>query len=151
MMYEKAIVVERFDSQHIWVETQIKTTCGKCQHNSECGTGVLAKLLTTRTNKVLVSCSHAVEAGQVVTLAVAENNLVFGSFVLYGIPTLSLLLSMLLFTLVFDAELLVLLFSLLATLASFQLVKYFQSQRPSNQITAVVVEEVDVQTFNCKY
>lgn len=86
MLYEKAKVLQRYNQELIWVETQIKTSCNACTHNSECGTGMIAKSLTPKTNQVLVECTHEVNCGDQVTLAMPEQSIVSGALILYGLP-----------------------------------------------------------------
>ncbi|AWB67061.1 hypothetical protein C2869_11725 [Saccharobesus litoralis] len=95
MLYENATFIERIDKHTIWVETQIKTSCNACQHNSECGTGVIAKSLTPKSNRVKALCSHTLAPKQQVVLQVSEQNMLAGAFVLYGLPLIMMILLML--------------------------------------------------------
>lgn len=100
MIFEKAIVDDTHAHSHndsdkyIWVTSEIKTSCGSCQQNKDCGTGVLAKLMAKRTNRALVKCEHAVNKGDLVTIAIPESNLVIASALLYLLPLMNLFLGL---------------------------------------------------------
>lgn len=149
MIYEKARVLSRYNKQLIWVETQIKTTCSSCQHNSECGTGVLARAMTRRTNQVLVECKKEVSEGETVVVSVTEQNLVTGAALLYGLPLFFLMASLVLASLWVQSELMVLLISALTTTASFMWVKHHLKHQGFSKQVPKVVDEVPSVRMAC--
>ncbi|WP_017445828.1 SoxR reducing system RseC family protein [Gayadomonas joobiniege] len=149
MLYEKARVLERYDSQLIWVETQIKTTCSSCQHNSECGTGLLARAMTRRKNQVLVVCEKEVVAGEEVTIAVSEDNLVSGAGYLYGVPLFLLMASLISGGQLFANELLLLAFSALVTGSGLLLVKAFLNRTSAKRALPSVVDKLPSVQIEC--
>ncbi|WP_111979111.1 SoxR reducing system RseC family protein [Algibacillus agarilyticus] len=95
MLYEKAVFLRRIDAKTALIETQIKTSCNACQHNSDCGTGLIAKTLTPKTNQVPVLCVGEFEQGDVVTVQIEEQNLLIAAAVLYGLPLMCMIAVML--------------------------------------------------------
>ncbi|WP_016955400.1 SoxR reducing system RseC family protein [Catenovulum agarivorans] len=149
MMYEKAIVAERYNPQLIWIQSQVKTTCGSCQHNKNCGTGVLASIMAKKTNRVLVECAEHVEVGQEVTVAIPEQNLLAASWLLYGLPLISFMLTLLVAQLFNWHELLVLLLSLVVMTLAFRSVKGLQKRFKSTQVLPHVVQSVGGIQYHC--
>ncbi|EWH12004.1 Sigma factor RpoE regulatory protein RseC [Catenovulum agarivorans DS-2] len=149
MMYEKAVVAQRYNQQLIWVESQVKTTCGTCQHNKNCGTGVLASMMAKKTNRVLVECVEHVEVGQEVTVAIPEHNLLAASWLLYGLPLISFMLTLMVAQLFNWHELLVLLASSTVMAIAFSSVKGLQKRFKSTQILPHVVQSVGGIQYQC--
>lgn len=85
-MIEEIGVITAVDDDHIWVETQIKTTCGGCQLNNDCGTGALAKAFTPKSEQLVLRCQQAAKVGQLVKLGIPENNLLRASAMVYMFP-----------------------------------------------------------------
>jgi sigma-E factor negative regulatory protein RseC len=80
-------------TQVIWVETEIKTTCGSCQAQSNCGTGSIARALARKREKLSFEYSSPVVVGQKVQLGIPEGNLLKASVLVYMLPLFSLVLS----------------------------------------------------------
>lgn len=146
MIFETATVDSRHNEHLIWVETKIKTSCGSCQHNQQCGTGVIARTFTPKSNKVLVECDFDVEAGQTITVQINERNLISAAFLLYGLPLLMAFLVLLLLQLIQLSEGWQILSTILAGAAGFGLAAKFSA---SLNASAKAVQSVGVKTFNC--
>ncbi|WP_342804774.1 SoxR reducing system RseC family protein [Alteromonas sp. M12] len=85
-MIEEIGVITAVDKDHIWVETEVKSTCGGCQAQDNCGTGVVAKVFTPKKEQLILRCHQAAKVGQRVKLGVAENQLLTASALIYLLP-----------------------------------------------------------------
>lgn len=84
--------VERRNSlQYIWVETQIKSTCGGCQANNDCGTGVVAKAFSPKKEQLYLPCEQTVKVGQGVKLGIPEERLLSASALVYLLPLMAMM------------------------------------------------------------
>jgi sigma-E factor negative regulatory protein RseC len=72
--------------QQIWVETQIKTTCGGCQANDDCGTGIVARAFSPKKEQLILDCDQTVKVGQQVKLGIPEERLLSASALVYLLP-----------------------------------------------------------------
>ena len=79
MIEQKATVVA-IEPDVIWVEAQRQSTCGSCQVRQGCGTGLLAKHVGKRFNRIAVPNNKTVMIGQQVTVAIPEDALLQGAF-----------------------------------------------------------------------
>lgn len=148
MLFEHARVIERYNSDLIWVETQIKTSCNACQHNKDCGTGIIAKSLTAKTNRVLVQCKHPVLEGETITLAVPEQGVVNAALLLYGLPLIMFMFALMISSWVLPSvmltavELLSLLIASFAGYLGFRLANILSRYWGGNQVLPQVVEQM---------
>ena len=86
--------VEQHNSQQVvLVETQIKSTCGSCEAQSNCGTGVIAKVFASKRETLRFRLNELVEVGQKVSLGIPEENLLKASAIVYCLPLFALVLS----------------------------------------------------------
>jgi sigma-E factor negative regulatory protein RseC len=92
MIEERAKVVG-YDKKYVWVETQPQSSCGQCSVKKGCGTQVLAKVLANKTASIRCKNSHKVEIGDDVTIAITESSLLKGSFLMYLLPLLIMIVS----------------------------------------------------------
>ena len=95
-MIEEIGTITAVDDDHIWVETQIKTTCSGCEANDDCGTGVVAKAFAPKTDKLIFRCHQKAKVGQKVKLGIPEQALLSASALVYMLPLLILVASVLL-------------------------------------------------------
>ncbi|MCU4675936.1 SoxR reducing system RseC family protein [Catenovulum sp. 2E275] len=149
MLYEQAKVLKRHNADLIWVETQIKTSCNACQHNSDCGTGLVAKTLAPKTNQVLVECRHPVTEQTMVTIAVPEQSIVLGSLLLYGMPLAFFMLALVLTQNILSVELINLLAAGLFGWLGFMLAKKLSHKLNQHSMLPYVVEEIKASSFVC--
>ena len=94
-MIEEIGTITAVDDDHIWVETQIKTTCSGCQANDNCGTGVVAKAFAPKKDKLIFRCHQRAKVGQKVKLGIPEQALITASALVYMLPLLVLVTSVL--------------------------------------------------------
>ncbi|GAB2689463.1 SoxR reducing system RseC family protein [Aliiglaciecola sp. 3_MG-2023] len=92
-MIEEIGVITAVDKDHIWVETEIKSTCGGCQAQDNCGTGVVAKAFTPKKEQLILRCHHTAKVGQKVKLGVAESQLLTASAMMYLLPLLVMIVT----------------------------------------------------------
>lgn len=92
MIEEQAKVIE-VDGDFAVVETQRKSACGHCNAASACGTSLLDKMFAGRVSRLRVLRNgHEVSAGEQVIVGLQESALLQVSFVVYGLPLLSMFL-----------------------------------------------------------
>lgn len=87
-MIEQKAIVTSIEADVIWVEAQRQSTCGQCQVRKGCGTGLLANHVGKRFSKIAVPKTVNVTVGQEVTVAIPEQALLHGAFLLYLVPLL---------------------------------------------------------------
>lgn len=95
-MIEEIGTITAVDEDHIWVETEIKSTCGSCAVNDNCGTGVVAKAFAPKKEVLILRCQQQAEVGQQVKLGIPESQLLSASALVYMLPLTVLVLSALL-------------------------------------------------------
>jgi len=125
--------IEQHNSQQVvFVETQIKSTCGSCEAQSNCGTGAIAKVFASKRETLRFRLNEMVEVGQKVSLGIPEENLLKASALVYCLPLLALVLSALagqhiLPLLGLKAEGWLILFAAICTYLTFNFVRRFLS------------------------
>ncbi|MFC6439316.1 SoxR reducing system RseC family protein [Bowmanella sp. JS7-9] len=95
MMQEMAEVVA-VEAGRICVQTQIKTTCNACQANSDCGTGVVASALAPKMQQFWLETGASLKVGQQVKIGIPEQQVLIASLLLYLLPLIVLITSVLL-------------------------------------------------------
>ncbi|GAB3037836.1 SoxR reducing system RseC family protein [Bowmanella dokdonensis] len=95
-MIEELGTIKAVDQDHIWVETLIKTTCGGCVANQQCGTGAVARSLSPKSQLLIFRCEGPARVGQQVKLGIPEEALLGASALVYLVPLVVLILSALL-------------------------------------------------------
>ncbi|MFT4808610.1 MAG: sigma-E factor negative regulatory protein RseC [Paraglaciecola sp.] len=125
--------IEQHESQQVViVETQIKSTCGSCEAQSNCGTGAIAKVFASKRETLRFRLNDMVEVGQKVSLGIPEENLLKASAMVYCLPLFALVLSALVGQSVFPffglmAEGWLILFSAICSYLTFRFVRRFLS------------------------
>jgi sigma-E factor negative regulatory protein RseC len=123
--------IEQKNSQQVvLVETQIKSTCGSCEVQSNCGTGAIAKVFATKREVLRFRLNDTVEVGQKVSLGIPEENLLKASAMVYCLPLFTLVLSALVGQSIFPlvglmAEGWLILFSAICCYLTFMFVRRF--------------------------
>jgi sigma-E factor negative regulatory protein RseC len=100
MIEEQALVVsvEKIYPHDAWVKTQRQSSCGSCEGKSACGTQVLSKVIGQRSNTVKVLNPTHAKAGDFVIIGIDEKALLSGSFYLYFLPLVGMIIFSLLGT-----------------------------------------------------
>jgi sigma-E factor negative regulatory protein RseC len=89
---EEIVTVQAVEGETVWVEAQPRSSCGSCGSSAHCGTGVLARLLGSRRNRLAVGSDLAVVPGEHVVIGIPDGLLVQASAVAYLAPLLSMAL-----------------------------------------------------------
>ena len=95
MIEETAKVVD-LDNEFAVVEMQRKTACESCSINKGCGTGVLSKVLGKKANRIKVLNRIGAVVNDHVVVGIEEDALVQGSFAMYAVPLITMLIGALL-------------------------------------------------------
>ena len=125
--------IEQHNSvQVVLVETQIKSTCGSCEAQSNCGTGAIAKVFASKRETLRFQLNELVEVGQKVSLGIPEENLLKASAIVYCLPLLALVMSALVGQSILPlvglmAEGWLILFSSICTFLTFMFVRRYLS------------------------
>lgn len=143
-MIEEIGTVVAVKGHHIEVQTQIKTTCGSCEANDNCGTGVVARAFAPKQETLHLTCEQPAEVGQQVRLGIPEETLLGASALVYLLPLLVLIvsavsLSLLFEALLIDSEPLLILGSFAATGISFWVIRKVLAKRPGGQLQPVIL------------
>jgi sigma-E factor negative regulatory protein RseC len=85
-MIEQSAKVVRTDDKMVWLEAERESTCSGCQVRQGCGTGMLAKHVGKRFSSIAVLKTSDVKIGQQVQLAIPEETLLQGAFLMYILP-----------------------------------------------------------------
>lgn len=94
-MIEEIALVTRIDSPgHFWIKRLNNSACSACMQKSSCGSASISQLLPKR--EFLVESPIALNTGDQVKIALDEAHLLFSSVLLYLIPLLLMLASVIL-------------------------------------------------------
>ena len=126
MIKESATVIA-VDGDIVTVEAAIKTTCSSCQAQSDCGSGVISRALSPRSQQLTLRSPVPCRVGDTVSIGVPEAGVVAASLWLYVVPLIVLVVSAIaagqwLPAVGLHSELWTLATSLLLTSASFVLI-----------------------------
>lgn len=91
MIEEQAIVIDR-EGDYVWVQTNRQSSCGHCSVKKGCGTQVLSKVLGNKTAHIRCLNSKDVKIGDRVMIGIEESALLSGSFLVYLLPLLSMII-----------------------------------------------------------
>ncbi len=91
MIEQKAKVVD-IDDKTIWLDAERQSTCSGCAAKQGCGTGILEKHIGKRFSRIAIDKQEAVNVGQQMQLAIPEEALLQGAFMMYLVPLLSMFL-----------------------------------------------------------
>ena len=91
MIEETAVIIE-CDGDYAWIEAQRKSACGQCNVNKACGTSTLSKVLGNKSTRMRAINKAQAKKGESVLVGLHESALLTGSFMLYIIPILSMLI-----------------------------------------------------------
>lgn len=91
-MIEEHARVIAIEGETAWVETHRKSTCGSCSAKNSCGSSLLERFVGQRSSRLAVSRVADIEEGDEVVLGLEEGNLLRGSFAVYMLPILLMLL-----------------------------------------------------------
>jgi sigma-E factor negative regulatory protein RseC len=151
-MIEETGVVKKVSGNDVWIETQIKTSCGSCHVSKNCGTSVVAKAFTAKPELLKVTSLYALSEGQMVKLGIPEEQLMGASMLMYLLPILILIISATCLQFFFPTlhEGWHILFSFMMTAVGFwQISKYAKSQ-DKGQFSPIILGAVNEATVTMK-
>ena len=91
MVEEQATVVE-LEGEFAWLRTHRQSSCGQCSVKGGCGTQVLSRIVGNKTTYVRCYNSKQVKVGDTVVVGIRESALLSGSFLLYLLPLITMML-----------------------------------------------------------
>ncbi|WP_416307775.1 SoxR reducing system RseC family protein [Neptunicella sp. SCSIO 80796] len=146
-MIEETGIITAINGAQICVETQIKSTCSGCQVNSHCGTGVVARALSPKKQQLVLDCYQQVQIGQQVKLGIPEQTLLAASALVYLLPVVTLLLTVILAQLWLETEGAVIVTALITSTLSFMAVRLLLQRQPEQyqpKLIAVIPQSISV-------
>ena len=93
-MIEEIATVIGVEADGVWVKTQAKTTCGACQQQDSCTSGVVAKALAPKEPRLFIPTAVAVLPGQQVRIGLHETALTQAALRVYLVPIVAFMLAM---------------------------------------------------------
>jgi sigma-E factor negative regulatory protein RseC len=151
-MIEETGIVKKVKGNEVWVETQIKTTCGTCHVNKNCGTSVVAKAFAAKPELLKLISPYELKEGQAVKLGIPEEQLIGASMLVYLVPILVLIVSVssMQFVLPHVHEGWQVVFGFAATAVSFWQISIFANKQDKGQFSPVVLGAVNDVTITMK-
>lgn len=92
MIEEHARIVE-VQGNTAWIETQRSGSCGSCSASAGCGTATLSKVVGRRQARMPVQNTIGARVGEEVVIGIPESALLKGSFAVYAVPLLTMLVA----------------------------------------------------------
>ncbi|WP_333608175.1 SoxR reducing system RseC family protein [Arsukibacterium sp.] len=141
-MVEQIATVLATDTDGVWLTTSPVSSCNACQVSTDCGTGIVTKTFTPRTQRFFVATTLPLLPGEQVTIGMAEQGLVLAAARVYLLPLLLMLVSVLLLHWWLAPAEAVLLLAAAASLgAGFMLARWYDQRQAtlSQQLTIVAV------------
>ncbi|PKH00626.1 SoxR reducing system RseC family protein [Paraglaciecola sp. MB-3u-78] len=146
--------IEQHNSQQVViVETQIKSTCGSCEAQSNCGTGAIANVFATKRETLRFRLNEMVEVGQKVSLGIPEENLLKASAMVYCLPLLALVISALIGQTILPlvglmAEGWLILFTAICSFLTFMFVRRFLSRTDQGDFHPLILKVFPLEIHN---
>lgn len=95
MIEEQAQVIEVKDNE-LLLQAQTQSACGACSANKGCGTSLLSKVVGRKLSRFHAENTVGANVGDTVIVAISEEALLKGSFMMYLVPLLGMFLMALL-------------------------------------------------------
>ncbi|GBL04690.1 SoxR reducing system RseC family protein [Glaciecola sp. KUL10] len=143
-MIEEMGVVKKVEGEFVWVETQVKTTCGSCQAKSNCGTSVIAKVFNPKAELLRLKSPINLKVGQQVKLGIPEETLVSASALVYLLPLSVFMLTIFSTQSAFALhELFSLFFGLFGALISFWWVSRYSKTQQTSSFSPIIMGAIN--------
>lgn len=95
-MLEENGTVVAVEEGLVWVQTEIKTTCGQCHAKDNCGTGAIAKAFSPKPNVIAahsdLQADLQVKVGDSVVIGIDQHFIIRSAFYVYILPILGFML-----------------------------------------------------------
>ncbi len=142
MMQEQAIVVEVKGSQ-VSVETDRQSSCGHCSAKNGCGSALLGKFFNRNQQYLTINTDLSLSVGDRILLGLDESALLRGSFIVYAIPLLMMLLVPIVISQFDFSEIVSILSAVVGFSAGIIYVKYFSAvARSEGDFSPVVLKRL---------
>ncbi len=139
-MIEQHATVIAQDDKTVWLQAERQSTCSKCQVRQGCGTAMLANHVGKRFSRIAVPKTHDVVIGEDVQLAIPEEALLQGTFMMYIVPLLLMFVGAGIAHSLTSNELLEIIFGFAGLFAGFYWVKTRLSIK-TDRFQARIIEE----------
>lgn len=142
MMIEQATVV-RYENGIATVQCSAKGGCGSCIGKSSCGTKSLSALAGEKlAPQFELQINEPLVVGDKIELGLAERSLLLSAFWLYGLPLFAVIISSVMFSQLFENELLVASLVLLTTVTTFGAIKKRLASSTQGEFTPVFLRKI---------
>jgi sigma-E factor negative regulatory protein RseC len=132
-MVEEIATVISCDNNGVWLSTTPVASCNACQVSDDCGTGIVAKTLTPKTQHFFVPSALKLLPGEQVKIGLPERNLLMAALMVYLLPLLLMLLATVLGSVAGLAEHWLMLLALVGAGSGFMLARrYGQSEQQAH-------------------
>jgi len=91
MLEEKGVIVKT-EGDYLWVEAISDSGCGHCSARQGCGTASLQKWFNRKPNHLRLLNTSGYQTGDTVIIGIPDHALLKGSFAIYMLPLLALLI-----------------------------------------------------------
>ena len=91
-MLEEVATVVKANPEHLWVETESRSSCSHCS-SSGCSTSTVAKLFGIKRNRLQLDNTLGAKAGQQVVIGIPDDLLVRASLWAYMMPLLTMVIA----------------------------------------------------------
>lgn len=136
-MIETLARVVDINGEQVTVEAVQSSACDGC-HNQDCGTGAVNQALGVKTHRMTLACEHKVQMGDQVVLAIPERGLVLASLLVYILPLVCVIVTLLVAEPFLasegSGELPLIILSLMAGLSGFMLARVWAARLQAKQL-----------------
>jgi sigma-E factor negative regulatory protein RseC len=150
---EELAVIVASDVDGIWVEPKRKSVCGQCAVKKGCGTGVLETILGKKPTQIEVVSQIPVLPGDQVVIGMKEQALLHGTFLVYALPLILMILGgicgqilgdrIALFNQLFNQEIMSIIFALLGFMCGYAMARHRINFRMKyNELMPVVLRQL---------
>lgn len=91
-MIEEQVRVVAIEGDQLLLEAQTQSACGGCAAKKGCGTAVLSKVVGQKFSRFQAENTVNAHVGDLIVVGLTERALVRGSFVIYMLPIISMIL-----------------------------------------------------------
>lgn len=146
-MVEQIATVLRVEQDGVWLSSTPVASCNACQVSSDCGTGIVAKTLTARSQQFFVPTRLNLLPGEQVKVGLSEQQLIVAALMVYLLPLVLLLTLALAGAAAGLSEGYLMLLGLLGAASGFMLARRYgkQQEQHSQVVILQVLPSVGVQ------
>lgn len=148
-MIQEVAIVKQVQRNRALVETQVKTTCGSCVQQENCGTSSIAKVFANKTQQFWIDTPIELVSNDKIEVGIDEQCIVGASFSIYIIPIIAFFFGVLTVYIVFPtaSELWQVMSGvLLSGLAYKMLKKKYANQSKDGVFTPVFIRKIEPDT-----